>query len=677
MNPPFGTEAAAPAGAVLRLLVIEDEAADFRLLQRHLQRHGLEADCHQTDSLEAVDRALGEGGWDLVLIDHQLPGLSFEELLARLRRGLPEVPLILVSGTIGEELAVDLLHQGVSDFVFKDRLGRLVPAIERCLADRQRRREAEASARALADSEAFARAVVGSLRDGLFVAQDRCFVFANPALAAMLGRAHADFVGTPFEAVIAPASLPLWDQRYAERLKADLGPEESTYEVLLHHAEGQEIWAELRAARFEYRGRPAVLGVLRDTTERRRFTVELEGHRNHLEALVTERTFKAEAASRAKTAFLANMSHEIRTPLNAISGMVHLLQREETRPQQRWRLEEIDKAAGHLLSLLDDVLDLSKIESGKLALERIDFDLAGVVERCCAMVAVKAREKGLVFEVQPPPPGTWLRGDPTRLSQLLLNLLSNAVKFTDRGSIRLDCSVAPAQGGQRQLVFEVADTGIGITPEQQKQLFEPFEQGDISTTRRFGGSGLGLAICRQLATLMGGTVGVHSVPGEGSRFRFEAGLAEAPALPGGNAGAPPAAPDPLQLEACLRERFMGTRVLVAEDNLVNQIVASELLQAAGLTVDLAANGEEAVRMVREGSYALVLMDVQMPVLDGLQATRQLRALPGFAGLPIVAMTANAFGDDRAACLDAGMNDHLSKPVSAERLYELLLHWLER
>ncbi|MEK8052945.1 response regulator [Ideonella sp. DXS22W] len=677
MNPtqPPDAAPARPADAADRILIIEDADADFRLLQRHLQRHGLGAQCSRAASPEAIDAALAAGGWQVVLADHQVPGVDFDTLLARLRAALPGVPVILVSGTIGEELAVDLLHRGVSDFVFKDRLMRLVPAIERCLDDVQRRREAERSALALAESEAFSRTVLGSLADGLFVAQDRRFVFANPALPAMLGYSEAAFAGCRFEDVVAPESLTLWDERFARRVQPDLPEPERHYEVAFMHRDGRYLWLELRATRFQYHGRPAVLGLLRDTTERRRFVAELEQHRHHLEALVEERTHKAEAAYRAKSAFLANMSHEIRTPLNAITGTVHILQRSTLDGAQQRSLAIIDRAAQHLLNLVNDVLDLSKIESGKLALEQIDFELDALVEHTCGLVAERAREKGLRLVIDNQAAGARLRGDPTRLTQLLLNLLGNAVKFTDRGEVRLRCVLDTTEPACPVLTLDVSDTGIGIAGERLAQLFSPFEQADSSTTRRYGGTGLGLAICRHLAELMDGSIHVSSTPGQGSRFEVQLRLRPALSPLADGAPDPDDRSDEAALEQQLRSRHAGARVLLAEDNEVNQFVACELLAAAGLTVDVADNGQQAVEMAQRQRYALVLMDVQMPVMDGLHATQALRRLPQTADLPVIAMTANAFGEDRAACLEAGMNDHLSKPVAVAQLYALLLRWL--
>ncbi|BAL95615.1 response regulator [Rubrivivax gelatinosus] len=661
-----------PLGVADRILVIEDLETDYELVRRHLRQHGMGAECRRAASPEAVRSALAEGGWQVVLVDHSLPGLDFDATLALVRERLPEVPVILVTGTIGEELAVDLLHRGVADFVLKDRMARLAPAIERCLHDVQRRHDAERAMRALAQSEAFNRTIVGSLGDGLFVAQDERFVFVNPALPTLLGWSRLEFEGRRFDAVVAPESLGLWQERYRQRLAPAAPEPERQYDVALLHRDGHRVWMELRAARFEHQGRPAVLGLLRDTTERRRIVAELERHRHHLEALVAERTRKAEDASRAKTAFLANMSHEIRTPLNAITGMVHLLQREAT-PTQHRSLSVIARAVDHLLSLVNDVLDLSKIESGKLSLERVDFALDELVERTRGMVADLAAEKRLQLVIDNRAGGERLRGDPTRLAQLLLNLLGNAVKFTERGEVRLACSLDRHDPEAPRLHLEVSDTGIGIEPERQALLFDPFEQADSSTTRRYGGTGLGLAICRHLVDLMNGRIEVRSVPGQGSSFTVEVQLEPADDDAPHVVAAEPELDE--DLEALVRRRHAGARVLVAEDNEINQLVAEELLECAGLVVDMATDGQQAVERAGTTAYAAILMDVQMPVLDGLQATRALRALPGGRRVPIIAMTANAFGEDRDACLAAGMNDHLAKPVAAERLYAQLLRWL--
>jgi signal transduction histidine kinase/CheY-like chemotaxis protein len=408
---------------------------------------------------------------------------------------------------------------------------------------------------------------------------------------------------------------------------------------------------------------------------------ELKSYQDHLEQLVDERTTAlslakeaAEAASRAKSSFLANMSHELRTPMNAIMGMTRLALRRAEDPKLIEQLDKIDSASRHLLAVINDILDISKIEADRLTVEQVDFKLGSVLENLTSLIGHKAAEKQLQFHIDQDPPlkGLTLRGDPLRLGQILLNLTSNALKFTDRGSVAVRCQLIEETPSDILLRFEVEDSGIGITPEEQQRLFTAFEQADGSMTRKYGGTGLGLAISKRLARLMGGDIGVDSLPGAGSTFWFTARLGKA-----GDAALPLPAVKALSAEACLQSQYAGTRILLAEDEPINQEVSLAMLEGVGFVVDVAEDGLQAVEMAKLTRYALILMDMQMPNLNGIDATKIIRTLPDYVTTPILAMTANAFDEDRQLCLDAGLNDHISKPVEPERLFESLFRWLSK
>ena len=524
--------------AALRFLCIEDDAADYRLINRELRQTWPELCMFRVDRLDDLAHALTMAGWDIVLMDYHLPGLSFDTLLSMVRSRFPVIPVIVVSGSIGEEAAVDILKSGASHFVLKDRLSRMVPAIEHCLHEAEHRRRS---------------------------------------------------------------------------FRADL-----EYQAAMH-------------AQLEARER-------------------------------------AEQASRAKTDFLARMSHEIRTPMNAILGLAHLLLRMPLPPEVAARIEKIEKSGYHLHSVINDVLDLSKIEAGRLELDETCFSLDVLLDDVASIIADAAEARGLKIETDVAERECWFHGDVTRLRQALLNYASNAVKFTHGGSVTLRARRLETCDDSSLIRFAVCDTGIGIAPEVQARLFEDYRQADAGTARDYGGTGLGLAITRQLAELMGGEAGVDSTPGQGSTFWFTARLRN------GQQACAMAGTESDMLEI-LRSRHAGARLLLVEDNGIAREVVQEMLQAAGLVVEAAVDGHEAVARVRESRYDLILMDMRMPGMDGLQATRAIRALPGCATLPILALTANAFEQDRRASEKAGMNDYLVKPVKPSVLYATLAKWL--
>jgi PAS domain S-box-containing protein len=553
-------------------------------------------------------------------------------------------------------------------------------------------REREAR-EALARSEEEQRTLIAALPD-VVMRLDRhgrhLFVSENISTlgpftpASVLGRTHRE-LGLPEEL------CSFWEHSILGVF--DTGrPHESTF--VMQGPEGlRTIGWRVVPDRDPASGVRTVLAVCRDVTEAQQAEAELRRHRHHLEELVAERTAAlaeaktvAETASRAKTRFLAHMSHELRTPMAAIIGMTGLARQQAGDAPLGEQLGLVERASHHLLHLINDILDLSKIEAERMELERVPFRLGGVLDSLEPLAGHRAADKGLTFalEIGPGLGELWLYGDPLRLKQVMLNLVDNAIKFTAAGRVAVRVLQTRAGGyeagnegdpeSEPRLRVEVQDTGIGIAPDDIGRLFVPFEQADNSTTRRFGGTGLGLAISRQLVQMMGGALDVQSHPGRGSVFWFELPLQQAPAGPD-EAGEP----SPEALREALRERLqrrgMNEPLLVAEDDPVSREISTLLLRQAGFEVDVACDGQEAVERAAGRRYAMVLMDMQMPRLNGLEATRRIREAGSSREALIVALTANAFDEDRLRCLEAGMDDHLTKPVQAVLLYEKLLRLL--
>jgi two-component system sensor histidine kinase/response regulator len=790
---------------MLRLLMIEDSSNDALLVEFELAKAGYQLSVLRVVTAAAMQQGLAARDWDTIIADYHVPGFGALPALQELKHSGLDIPFIVLSGVISDEVAVATMRAGAHDYLRKDNLSRLVPAIEREMQEAATRRKNRQLEAALRENEQRLRATFNYAAIGIVeINMQGRFITANDRVSQILGYRRDEMLHMTVEDLTAPE-----DRAHTLHIHTQINEgraETLAYEKCYLKRDGSPLWVRVTVSGVHDAQRRVLYSIatIEDITERKR-----------TQDAALEAKAAAEEANRAKSNFLANMSHEIRTPMNAIVGMTYLALRANPPPQQRTYLSKISGAADSLLAIINDILDFSKMEADKMELENVPFSLKEVLSNLHDIVIHAAKQKNIAIvlsstrDVRPD-----LMGDPLRLGQILINLLNNAIKFTQAGQVAVEVSAEEVTETTTRLRFSVSDTGIGMSAEQVSKLFQSFNQADASHTRKFGGTGLGLAISKQLCNLMGGTLTVESESGKGTTFIFRAEFplasetvhapeAEESSVPkkrsilivDGNqsdrqtlsgildtngfrakgvssreealvelslysdAGDPfdlvlmdarmpgmngietarqiearldwPHIPAILMVTAFDRKEVLGNEsdsglsgfllkpvkgsflvdtiaeifrkevsvrfdrpasgsrlgttdgshslagrhVLLVEDNELNRDLARELLADLGISTTMAVNGREGVDRVLSEPFDLVLMDIQMPVMDGLAASRLIRTDQRFLKLPIIAMTAHAMKGDQKQSLDAGMNDHLTKPINPNTLIKALLKWM--
>lgn len=638
----------------LRVLIVGDFDQDAAPLLKELRRGTWEVTHERVDTAAAMSASLDKNAWDLIIADYTTSHFSGLAALTLANQRGSDLPFILISDVTGEEHAVHAMKSGADDYLSRSNLTRLVPSIERELQKAARRRKTRQADHALEVSEIRFRRLFESAGEGILIldATTAKVLDVNQFVVELLGYPHEHFIGRELWEIGVST-----DAENSKRAMASLQKLGQTrYEDLpLEHKDGRHIPVEFVSNVYTEGDREVIQCNIRDITARRLIEVELGIAKAD-----------AEAANRSKSEFLANMSHEIRTPMNAILGFADMMVHKDHDTTGRIECAQIiQRNALHLLELINEILDLSKIEARQMNVDRVPCDLPALLSEVVSLMRPRAVEKGLKFGVtfHGPIPHQ-IQSDPTRLRQILINLLGNARKFTESGEIDLHVTDEGAGGANILLRVDVVDSGIGMSSEQLGRLFQPFVQGNDSITRKFGGTGLGLAISQRLATLLSGAITVDSEVGKGSTFtlRIDGGSSEGVEQLHGLTEATLPAGIHRGAQADIR---LGGRILLVEDGRDNQRLLRAQLSDAGADVISAENGQVAVDLATTQPFDLILMDMQMPVLDGYGATRELRRR-GLA-IPIIALTAYAMAEDRDRCMASGCSAYLTKPTTEETL----------
>ncbi len=695
------------------ILVVDDAPANINLMRSVLEGAGYQVSV-ATSGEKALQRA-ALGMPDLILLDVQLPGIDGFEVCRRLKADerTREIPVIFMTIVTRMEDKVRGFEVGGVDYITKPfqheevlarvtthlRLRELTQELEQTKESLERRvvertaeltqanarleeeiAERQRAEKALRESEERYRSLVEIAPEAIVVHRRGRIVYGNPAAVQLYGQSPADFVGKPVMDFVHPDYRPI----VIDRIRKSVEQREPAERVEEKHVrmDGQVICVEVETVPINYMDEPATLLIITDITERKRAEEELKQHRAHLEEMVEQRTAElviakeqAEAANQAKSAFLANMSHELRTPLNGILGYAQILKRQPLDDKVLNGLNIMQQSGEHLLTLITDILDLSKIEAGKLDLSPSDLHLPNFLQEIASLMYLRAEQEGLGFQYQPDtalPP--WVQADEKRLRQVLINLLSNAVKFTDRGAVTFHVkvrepaphSIDPQPAPTVGLRFEVIDTGVGIAADQLERIFLPFEQAS-NRPQYLEGAGLGLAISRQLVRAMGSDIHVSSTVGEGSTFWFDLVL---PVISKGAVSPSAAEPYPIGYRGPRR------KALIVDDQPDNRLILVDLLQPLGFDLREAENGQQAIESARDWQPDVILMDMFMPVLSGFEATPRLRQLPDLAATIIIGISAGVSEADTQHILQAGCHAALPKPIDVDKLLALLASQLK-
>lgn len=628
------------------VLIVDDDRINVYLITRLI-----ESKCRvlvANNGIEALDIIGKNPEIDLIILDIYMPEMDGYETLKSLKANpdVNHIPVIFLTSADDASAEGYAFELGAADFITKP----IKPTITWLRIKNQ------LNNKKIAKQLHISNLIFDHCHEAIIIADDqRNIIYVNPAFSQITGYSNEEVYG------LNPRFLNsgLQDAQIFVELWEKVDRDGHWSGELVNRKKSNETyhtWMDLFSIPDE---RGVITNYVAIVTD-----ISIVKERNR-------QIIAVEAANNAKSAFLANMSHEIRTPMNAIIGLTHILKNHDNlNSEQQDKLEKITSASEHLMTIINDVLDLSKIESGKLELYATTFNRDQLIYKVSELIKDRIIAKGLYFVINFDAIPSVMFGDITRLTQMLINYLGNALKFTEQGGITLQALVLQETTENVLLRFSVEDTGIGINEEQKTRLFSPFEQADKSTTRNFGGTGLGLSITSHLARLMGGEVGVTSEIGKGSVFWFTVSLKKANVSYQAETGEVYKS-----VEELIKRYLCGKNILTVDDNVINREVVNEILSESGVNVDCAENGREALIKVQNHHYDLILMDIQMPIMDGFETTRAIRQLENYSLTPIIALTGNAFSEDRQACLAAGMNDFLAKPVIPDILFKTLFDWL--